>query len=233
MLIWEEEQDPQDVAAPDDILDLMFSLNGRRLPVDHAYGLSTALQRALPWLEEEPRAGIHLIHVASSQNGWERPSQEEGQWLMLSRRTKLTLRLPAERLEAARQLCGQTLEIADQPLIVGGAKTRPLSTQGNIFARYIAGPDEENEDEFLRRSVTELSARGLRVKKALCGIAHQFLLPAGPLHTRSLLLAGLRPEESIQLQRHGLGPYRQLGCGLFLPHKGLEAVGKASGDAGT
>lgn len=233
MLIWEEDRDPQDVEAPDDILDLMFSLSGRQLPVDHAYSLSTALQQALPWLAEEPRAGIHLIHVASSQNGWERPAQEEGQWLMLSRRTKLTLRLPAECLEAARQLCGKTLEIAGQPLLVGNAKTKPLSTQGNIFARYIAGPAEENEDEFLRRNVTELAALGIRVKKALCGIEHRFLLPAGPLHTRSLLLAGLRPEESIQLQRHGLGPHRRLGCGLFLPHKGIDPVGKASGDAST
>ena len=36
-----------------------------------------------------------------------------------------------------------------------------------------------------------------------------------------LMLAGLAPEESLALQWHGLGEERMLGCGLFIPHKGI------------
>jgi hypothetical protein len=35
------------------------------------------------------------------------------------------------------------------------------------------------------------------------------------------MLAGLRLEQSLALQRHGLGDERKLGCGLFIPHKGI------------
>ncbi|NCA73146.1 MAG: type I-MYXAN CRISPR-associated protein Cas6/Cmx6, partial [Sphingobacteriia bacterium] len=36
--------------------------------------------------------------------------------------------------------------------------------------------------------------------------------------------AVLTREESIRLQREGLGPHRGLGCGLFIPHKGIDPV---------
>ena len=47
---------------------------------------------------------------------------------------------------------------------------------------------------------------------------------ATPAHTyqaRSLMLAGLTPEQSLALQQHGLGAERKLGCGVFIPHKDI------------
>ena len=41
----------------------------------------------LPWMVDEPQAGIHLIHGAESGNGWIRP-QEPDALLILSRRTR-------------------------------------------------------------------------------------------------------------------------------------------------
>ena len=46
----------------------------------------------------------------------------------------------------------------------------------------------------------------------------------GTLFTRALLVADLSPEESVKLQQLGLGKDRLLGCGLFVPHKGIDAV---------
>ena len=51
--------------------------------------------------------------------------------------------------------------------------------------------------------------------------------------TRSLMLAELQPEESIRLQEDGLGPLRHMGCGIFIPHKGIEAVKKTVDDGFT
>ncbi|MBV5275414.1 MAG: type I-MYXAN CRISPR-associated protein Cas6/Cmx6, partial [Lamprocystis purpurea] len=48
----------------------------------------------------------------------------------------------------------------------------------------------------------------------------------GAITTRSLLLAGLKPDESLRLQQQGLGLHRLMGCGIFIPHKGIDAVGK-------
>ena len=229
-MFWEEQGEQRAPAQPLDTIDLLFSIDCRELPVDHAHELSAAVLLALPWLAEEPRAAVHLIHVAGSQNGWERPSEEDGQKLCLSKRTKFTLRVPLERLEQAQQLTGTSLDIGGHPLRVGKSKTRPLSRLGTIFSRYVVCQPGEDEDAFLQRVAGELRPQGITMRKALCGKETRLQTPGGPLHTRSLLLADLNPEDSLQLQRFGLGPHRLMGCGIFLPHKGIEAVKKLEDD---
>ncbi len=48
--------------------------------------------------------------------------------------------------------------------------------------------------------------------------------PDGTVHTRSLMLANLSQQGSVRLQQTGLGPRREMGCGIFIPHKGIDAV---------
>ena len=84
--------------------------------------------------------------------------------------------------------------------------------------------EAENEARFLRRIASELAAMRITIRKALCGKLTVFYTPDRAIPTRSLLLADLRPEESLRLQQHGLGPRRELGCGIFIPHKGIAAV---------
>jgi CRISPR-associated protein Cas6 len=222
-MFWHEETPKEEFQVPDDLVDVLFSLKGRQIPVDHAQALSAALESALPWLADEPDAAVHLIHVAGSQNGWQRPED----LLHISRRTKLVLRLPTARLEDARRLVGQTLDLGGHRVEVGEFTTRPLSTQGTMFARYVVSDASESEDAFLRRVADELSAMDVRVRKALCGKSAVIRTPEGPVHTRSLMLADLSPEEAVRLQRRGLGSGRRMGCGIFIPHKGIEAVKKA------
>ncbi len=227
-MFWQED-DKQEFQVSEEIVDLVFSIDCRELPVDHAHSLGEALCDALPLLGEDDRCAIHSIHLAGSQNGWERPDPKLGQKLILSRRTKLTLRVPGEHREEIEQaLGGVTLDIDGHPLTIGKAKPKMLSKQGTVFARHIALEPGEDTDEnaFLMRIVKDLKSRGIRVKKALCGITQQIDTPDGPLLTRSIMLADLSPEESVQLQQEGLGSHRHLGCGIFLPHKGIDAVKK-------
>ncbi len=44
------------------------------------------------------------------------------------------------------------------------------------------------------------------------------------VRARSLMVAALSADASLALQQRGLGDGRLLGCGLFVPHKGIEAV---------
>jgi CRISPR-associated protein Cas6 len=170
-------------------------------------------------------AAVHSIHVAGSQNGWERPAHDSEQRLLPSRRTKLGLRIPKARLADLKQaLEGQTLLIENEPLSIGTGKERPLSTERTLFARYVIAAEQESEDDFLHRIAADLKTRGIKVRKALCGKALSLMTPEGPLSTRSLMLAELTPEESAELQRRGLGEHQAMGCGIFLPHKGIDAV---------
>ena len=229
-MFWQDDDNIQPQTSADAVLDLSFSIQCRRLPVDHAYALSHALQQALPWLAEEPQAAIHLIHVAGSQNGWMRPDHGTGELIHLSHRTKLSLRIPKTRLQDALQLSGEVLDIAGNRLQINKAQQKPLSMLGTLFSRHVACDREQSEELFLQLVSEELIAMGVRIRKALCGKEIELHTPTGPLFTRSLMLAELSAEESMRLQHRGLGSQRLMGCGIFIPHKGIEAVNKSTDD---
>ncbi len=233
-MFWEEDKDESVVQVSDDVVDLVYQIRCKCLPLDHAFELSSAIRAALPWIEDEAQAAIHLIHGAESGNGWMRPEDDDGSALLhLSRRSRMMLRMPKARIEDARALRGRTLDIGGYPLAIGEAKVKLFSTLSTQFARYVAlpgGVDPADEEAFMAVAVDQLQALGLRVRKLLCGRAHALRHPDGDLYTRSIMLADLEPAEAIKVQQHALGDHRLLGCGLFIPHKGISAVHQAAAD---
>jgi CRISPR-associated protein Cas6 len=225
-MFWQEDDDKNELRVPDDVVDVLFSLQCRSIAVDHAYALSQALLANAPWLSE-PGIAIHSIHVAGSQNGWARPEHGSEQQLQLSRRTKLCIRLPRTRVAALKAaLEGQTLDVGGSALHIRDGKERLLSRESTLFARYVAGPAGLEEEQFLRWAAAELDRRGLKMRKAMSGKTTPLATPGGAIETRSLMIADLKPDESILLQQHGLGPHREMGCGIFVAHKGIDAVHK-------
>jgi CRISPR-associated protein Cas6 len=224
-MFWQEEKD-DDVdrfVVPEDVVDVQFSISCKSLPVDHAHALSSAVKAALPWFAEEEQAGLHLIHVAESGNGWERP-QGDDEMLYLSRRTKLTLRVPQHRVEDSQALTGQKLDVAGNEMEVGKSTTRLLSISTTLYARYVAVNEEgQSEDDFLAEVVNELRQSGVRFRKVLCGKENTFATPNGLMTTRSLMVADLTFEDAVRLQELGVGPHehKKLGCGLFIAHKAV------------
>jgi CRISPR-associated protein Cas6 len=224
-MYWNQEENPASLRVPDDVVDLLFALDCRQLPVDHAFALSDALRGVVPWLGDEPEIGIHDIHVAGSQNGWERPVRGTDSFIQPSRRTKLAIRAPkalAERLLVA--LTGAKLRVADCPLAIGPGKVRLLSKETTLFARRVVGAANEDEERFLARCAQDLADMDIRMRKALCGKAAELATPLGAIQARGLMVASLTVAESIRLQQRGLGPKRLLGCGIFIPHKGIDPV---------
>ncbi|MHB1516125.1 MAG: type I-MYXAN CRISPR-associated protein Cas6/Cmx6 [Acidiferrobacteraceae bacterium] len=213
----------QEFTVPPDVVDLVFDISCRALPPDHAYDLWQTLQASLPWFAEEPYVGIHPIHGAESGNGWVRPDGPEA-LLYLSRRTKLVLRIPSRRTSDAGTLSGRTLEIGAYRISIGGHAARALNPLSTIFARHVATGSGDDESIFLRQCMGELEGIGVAPRKMLCGRETRITTPNGGVRTRSLMLAELTPAESIQLQLRGLGPWRQLGCGLFIGHKDIKPV---------
>ena len=222
---WEDDSKHRDeFVVPDDVVDVSFKLICRQLPTTHAWDLAQALYQALPWLKEEPEAGIHQIHGATSGNGWERPP--DGELIHLSRRSRMHIRVPKHRIEAVQSLTGTNLDIAGHALEVGESAIKPLQPQATVFARYVIMPSGLDEDGFLDRVADELRQRGILVRKMLCGIGHTVSTPEQDFETRSVMIADLDKRTSIDLQETGIGPGRHLGCGIFLPHKGIKPVGE-------
>ncbi len=205
--------------APADIVDAVFAIACRTLPVDHAYALQQAVQEALPWFAQEPRAGLHTVHGAASGSGWMRPEGADA-LLQLSRRARLALRLPAHRVQDAAALLGRTLQVAGWPLRVEKMALRPLSRITTLFSRCVvlAAGDEA---AFVIAATEELGVLGIQPGRMLCGRVTPVATPAGTHQSRSLMLAGLTREQSLLLQQSGLGAGRKFGCGLFIPHKDI------------
>lgn len=225
-MFWQEDDD-NTIRQQSDIVDLLFDIQCREIPVDHAHALSEGLREHLPEIESDENIGVHTIHVAGSQNGWERPDFSREERLLTSRRTKLTLRVPKEKADSiSQELLGKQIRLEDCELTIGKSRQKALSKQGTIFSRYVKCLPDEEEMDFLQRIAEELIKHGIRVKKAMCGKTTMIYTPDGEVATRSLMLADLRTDESLILQEKGLGPGREMGMGIFIPHKGIDAVKK-------
>ena len=221
-MYWTESTDKENkIKVPDDVVDLSFRLDCKCLPNDHVWELSQSIQNILPWLADEPQAGLHQIHGAESMNGWNRPEDPDS-LIHLSRRSKMTLRVPAHLVKKALKLEGKALTIGDNLLNIKKAEIKLLSLYEVQFSRYIITRPDEDEEEFLQSAVEELLAMDIQPRKLLSGKAQSFTTPEGDITTRSLLVADLEPLEAIRLQENGIGDGRLLGCGLFVPHKGIK-----------
>lgn len=193
-----------------DMVDVAFALEGRSLPPDYRYALADALEAALPWLGQEPGSGVHRLNLVRS-----------GGEALVSPRTRLTLRVPRSRADAACALAGTELRLGAQVVRVLRPQRRELLPHGTLYAHLVAA-EETAEDAFLRRMRSELDALGVR-GEPVCGRWQS--AETGRLVGCSLMLSGLPREQSLQVLQRGLGAHRRLGCGLFVPHKSAAAVG--------
>ncbi|MCP4187075.1 MAG: type I-MYXAN CRISPR-associated protein Cas6/Cmx6 [Gammaproteobacteria bacterium] len=220
---WQDEDEQDNISTSDDVVDLLFSIRCKTLPVDHGHALSKSVSEKLPWLNHEPQAAIHQIHVAESSHGWQRP-EDKGDVLLPSKRSKLILRMPKHRFEDCRELCDQMLDIDGHTLRTDNFKTRSLSTLTTIFARYVDTHASEEDDEFIQRMLGLLQSQGIVVKKMMSGMVVRHGSDIGEILTRKLMLSGLSVDDSLRLQQQGLGGLMLMGIGVFLPHKGIDAV---------
>ena len=199
------------------MIDLAYALDtpdGGRVSPDHRAALAAALESRLPWLADVPGAGIHHLRLVPGGGGQS----------LLSRRTRLVLRLPRERLAQARALQGTSLMVDNCELKLGPLQARELLPWGTLYAYLVlmvaeAGPDEA---AFMRAVDDELRAHGVSCR-TVCG--RRQALQAGTLSGYSLMLDGLSGPDSLRVLDQGLGSHRRLGCGLFVPHKSAAAVG--------
>lgn len=202
-----------------DLLDLRFVLQGQAIAHDYVDALFQALAQALPWFATDPAVGVHpLGGLSPGDDGW-----------YLSGRTRLILRLPASRLADAQQLVGRVLPVGDAELRVGAASTRSLMPASVVYASFVSfgvEPDGGSigEEAFFAQCRSELAALDM-APRLICGKARRARTAAGELSGFSLMVADLDAAATLRLQQQGLGRERKRGCGIFVPHKSMAAVG--------
>lgn len=209
---------------PDDVQDLSFRIQASTLPVDHAEALSDAVLDSLPWIRSEPSAAIHLIHSPESGHGWNRPTDSSGKCIYLSRRARLTLRLPKHRLADARRLTQQSLDISGHMVKIGEATAKPLPAATTLLSHRVVCDEQEPEESFVAKLADQIEVVVTKLPTIMCGRIGVLEFTAKRIFTRSVMLADLGVEDSVRLQQKALGPGRLYGCGLFVPYKSIASL---------
>lgn len=218
--MWIEEE-KQTLSESSKMVDVAFRIKCKILPYDHAFELSNEVLKFLPWLKKSCHSGIQSLHGPESGNGWVRPEDED---IFLSKRTRLVLRISRKDIDKTSELEGKELNVHGNKIIIGSSSTKPFLVVPDLICRFVICNSRCDENTFLREISDQLLKHNITLKKAICGKTKKIHLNDRLTDVRSLMIADLKKEDSIKLQDIGVGPGRIFGCGIFLPHKSLDAV---------
>lgn len=200
--------------SPPEMVDVAFELgpvNGG-LPEGFEWPLYREVARLAPWLGESAHSGIHPLRGSRMPDGS----------LLLARRAKLVVRMPRDRVCAASALERAELDVGGVPVTVGSGTFRKLRPAGTLYSPFVAMGESE-EARFSERVAEALRRLDIH-NRFLCG-RRALVRFEGRVHTAfSVAVHGLGEFPSLLLQHAGLGRGHAVGCGLFVPHKAIEAA---------
>jgi CRISPR-associated protein Cas6 len=184
-----------------EMLDIVFDLAGTSVVENYPYKLWSELIRYLPWLIDEKSAGVHPLRGSAS-----------GVNILLSKRTKLILRIPEELAKQAVALSGQQLDISGSHLVVGSFKPRPLQAATTLHAYIVES--NLNEVEFLAEMKSQLQAMNIACN-LICDKHRKISDGKQTVNGFGLVLHDLKAPASLKIQSVGLGGSRNFGCGIL------------------
>jgi CRISPR-associated protein Cas6 len=188
-----------------EMIDAVFDVSGDILPASYPFALWKALVSHVPSLAADAFVGVIPLRIAESEAG-----------MLLPKRTKLVLRLPAALAAHTTSLSGQRFDIGGSTLQFGNGKLRQIQPYPTLHAHMVSS--DEDEVPFLENVATRLAELNI-VGNLICGMHHRVIAPDRTIQGYSLVIHDLKPDASLRLQYTGLGADRQFGCGIFVPYK--------------
>jgi CRISPR-associated protein Cas6 len=164
-------------------------------------------------MADEEQVGIHPVHGADTGNNE----------LILNRRAKLVIRCPASHIDDLLKLEGKSFTLGGDTLTLGKGRIKPLTMHTPLYAHTVC-TGSEDEKSFTQDVIKALDGMGINTR-FICGRPQKFFDGEKMTTGYSLMLHGLPIEHAIRVQQQGLGLHRKLGCGIFIPHKSITAVG--------
>ena len=207
------------------ILDLHFPVIGKQLPVDHGYTLFSALCHISAELHSNHDLAVSRINGLYAGN----------RMLTLTETSKLILRLPSDMIKDVMSLAGKKLIIKNNVIRLGIPQVQMLQPSAQLKSYLVTIKGKMDTDSFLESANRQLQAIGVSAEPKLIKKKVKFegtqQHPEEPYIRRTLRISGkevvgyplmfegLSPEDSLNIQIHGVGGRRRFGCGLFLPTK--------------
>ena len=210
MLISEcDREQGQDSSLP--YVELCFSIIGQTLPADHGYGLYSAIAHC----QEE----LHNLEGVSIQTILGIPDNQGV--IHLSDRSKLRIRLPAEKVPLVYPLAGKQLTIGKHAIRLGIPQIFVLEPAARLRSRIVTIKGFQEPEPFLaaaKRQLDTLQIQGtLEIPLNEDGEPSRKAIKIKTYSVVgfSLEVTDISDEDSIKLQALGLGGKRRMGCGIF------------------
>jgi CRISPR-associated protein Cas6 len=200
------------------LFDVVFPVQGRYLPTDHAYPLYAALSRRLPEFHD-PQGSWRFAPITGQPVG--------GGLLELQRQSVLRVRLPEESIARVVHLAGKRLDIHGYNALLGSPHVECIRPASELRAWLVTFRNNVAPEDFLSTAREQLRARNIG------GEPHIPLALSGPYRGQpqrriirikgrsivgyTLVVQGLNETDSLRLQEEGLGGRTHLGCGFFVP----------------
>jgi CRISPR-associated protein Cas6 len=195
-----------------DYCELSFPVYGQQLPADHGYGLYSALVQKQQTLREQPWLQIQTISGIPDHKGI----------ISLRKNSVLKLRLPLDKLPFVLPLSGQEIIIGLHTISLGIPRINALKATDHLKARIVTIKNHEEPESFLEVAHGQLRDIGIQADigipidaegkydRKTIKIQRYSVIGFG-LH-----IWGLNEQDSILLQKVGLGGKRRMGCGVFI-----------------
>jgi len=201
-------------------IDLVFPLTGQSLPLDNGYIVYSALSRICPALHELENISIHPIA------GIPEPSKQ----LRLTQRSKLQIRLPVDLIPYIYEsLAGQTFSIGQNQFQLDIPEYNPLHPFSTLYSRLVIIKRFQEPQSFLEAAKRQLERLNIQGTITLTTRANghpqcrQLTIEnkTGTFAVRGfgVQVADLNPEDSITLQKYGIGGKQKMMCGVFVPSR--------------
>ncbi|MFE1743953.1 type I-MYXAN CRISPR-associated protein Cas6/Cmx6 [Coleofasciculus sp. H7-2] len=200
-------------------VDLSFSVQGKTLPADHGYGLYAALVHFIPEIRLHPEIGVLTIPGFADKQGK----------ILLTEQSCLRIRVPISKIPLVYRLAGKRISIGKHEIQIGIPKVYTLRPSERLRARIVTikGKDYTQPEAFLeaaKRQITKLGISGevsIPVDREGFPSRKTIKIQRFTVVGFTTEVSGLNDEDSIKLQQSGIGGKRHMGCGFFLPIKGV------------
>lgn len=209
-------------------VDVHFNLQGKEIPADHGYHLLSSLSKIVPFLHDNPEIAVHPISGRLIGN----------RMLLITRNSRLIIRLPSEAISQILPLAGKDLNINGSVLKVGVPSTRALIPSARLYSRLVVIKGFTEPETFLeaaQRQLSKMDVKGVpylinqeHIKEANRerngGTHSPYLRRTLKIRDKEIVgfamgVENLTAEESVLLQEKGIGGRRRFGCGVFIPYR--------------
>ncbi len=205
-------------------VDCTFPVFGDSCPMEHYYLLQGGLSRLVPAFHGP--AGEFRFAAITGDLG------ERG-LLRITGKSRLRVRVPAERIVSVLPLAGQSVLVGKHTIRLGNPTVQALTPAPLLAAKIVTFKNAEEPARFLAHAGERLRELGIQGEPAIpltekgrhAGEPRREIIriKGHCIIGYALQVSGLSADESIRLQESGLGGRTRMGCGFFLPYRPRES----------